>query len=130
MLKIKVSTSKKEEMIDITDKISELISESKIKEGICYLFCPHTTCALTINENADSSVKRDILAKLKDTISEDFPYQHLEGNSPAHIKTVLTGSSLIVFVEDSTLMLGRWQGIFLCEFDGPRTREVWVKIKN
>lgn len=128
MTKIKISTKNKEEMQDITDKISEIISQSKVKEGICHIFCPHTTCAVTINENADPSVKRDILSKLKDVISEDFPYQHLEGNSPAHIKSVLTGNSLAIFIENSKLQLGTWQGIFLCEFDGPRTREVWIKI--
>ncbi|PIU20173.1 MAG: hypothetical protein COT18_03625 [Elusimicrobia bacterium CG08_land_8_20_14_0_20_59_10] len=94
----------------------------------CHVFVPHTTCGLAINENADPDVKRDIIVKLDDSISEDFPYRHGEGNSPAHIKSVLVGPSLSVFVEDKALQLGTWQGLYLCEYDGPRTREVWVKL--
>jgi len=129
MIKISIKTSKKEEMIDITQKIAKEISENNIKDGICYIFCPHTTCAITINENADPSVKKDIILKISQTISEDFPYTHIEGNSPAHIKTTLIGNSLNIFIENSNLCLGTWQGIFLCEFDGPRNREIWLKFK-
>ena len=126
--KFKVKTSVKSEMADITREVEEVVRESGLKSGICHIFVPHTTCGLAINENADPDVKRDIIAKLNESVSEDFPYRHSEGNSPAHIKSVLVGPSLTVFVEDGALQLGTWQGIYLCEYDGPRTREVWVKL--
>jgi len=123
-----IKTGGKEELKDITGGVAEIVRASAVKSGVCHVFVPHTTCALAINENADPDVKTDILAKLCETISEDFPYRHSEGNSPAHIKTVLTGTSLTIIVENRELQLGTWQGIYLCEFDGPRTRQVWVKI--
>jgi secondary thiamine-phosphate synthase enzyme len=129
MQKISISTKRKTEVIDITPKVNKLISSARVKEGICILFVPHTTCALTINENADPSVKEDILAHLSQLVPQHKDYQHLEGNSPAHIKNTLLGSSLVLMIEEGELVLGRWQGIFLAEFDGPRNREVWVKIK-
>ncbi len=110
--------------MDITSLVEGQI---KIKEGLCFLYCPHTTCALTINENADPSVRKDIVSTLKKIVPDNLNYSHLEGNSPAHIKSSLLGNSLIIPVEEGGLRLGRWQGIFLCEFDGPRTREVWIK---
>lgn len=128
MHKFKVRTSAGSEMADITREAGGIVRESGVKSGVCHLFVPHTTCGLTINENADPDVKRDIMAKLNETVSEDFPYRHAEGNSPAHIKSVLVGPSLTVFVEDGALQLGTWQGIYLCEYDGPRNREVWVKL--
>ena len=126
--KFKVKTSAKSEMADITREVTSVVRENGVESGICYIFAPHTTCGLAINENADPDVKRDIIAKLNDSVSADFPYRHAEGNSPAHIKSVLVGPSLTVFVEDGGLQLGTWQGIFLCEYDGPRTREVWLKM--
>ncbi|MCX5784953.1 MAG: secondary thiamine-phosphate synthase enzyme YjbQ [Elusimicrobia bacterium] len=126
--KFKVKTSAKSEMADITGEIEGIVRESGLKSGICHIFVPHTTCGLAINENADPDVKRDIIAKLNESVSEDFPYRHSEGNSPAHIKSVLVGPSLTVFIEDGDLQLGTWQGIYLCEYDGPRTREVWAKL--
>jgi secondary thiamine-phosphate synthase enzyme len=125
--KFKVGTSAKSEMADITRRVQEVVRKSDLAEGICHIFVPHTTCALAINENADPDVKRDIIAKLDDTVSGDFGYRHSEGNSPAHIKSVLVGPVLTVFVEDGALQLGTWQGIYLCEYDGPREREIWVK---
>ncbi|OGR41215.1 MAG: hypothetical protein A2X35_07410 [Elusimicrobia bacterium GWA2_61_42] len=125
--KFKVSTSAKSEMADITRQVGALVRESGVESGVCHIFVPHTTCGLAINENADPDVKRDIIAKLDESVSEDFPYRHAEGNSPAHIKSILVGPSLTVFVEDETLQLGTWQGVYLCEYDGPRDREVWVK---
>jgi len=99
-----------------------------VGEGICHLFIPHTTAAVTINENADPSVTRDILMMLNKLIPSEDDYRHLEGNSPAHIKSSLLGCSETVFVESGKLVLGTWQGIFFCEFDGPRSRKVYVKV--
>ncbi|MBI4657193.1 MAG: YjbQ family protein [Elusimicrobia bacterium] len=128
MEKLTVKTSKKEEFIDITSLLQTLIKKSGIKNGICHVYIPHTTCGLTINEHADPSVKADIISKLGEMAPESGNYRHMEGNSPAHIKASITGSNTSIFVENGVLCLGTWQGIFLCEFDGPRTREVWVKI--
>ncbi|MDD2805743.1 MAG: secondary thiamine-phosphate synthase enzyme YjbQ [Elusimicrobiales bacterium] len=126
--KFKVRTSGKAEMADITREVHEVVRENGLESGVCHVFVPHTTCGLAINENADPDVKRDIIANLDKTISADFPYRHAEGNSPAHIKAVLVGPSLTVFVEEGALQLGTWQGLYLCEYDGPRVREVWVKL--
>ena len=128
MHKFRVRTSAKSEMADIGREVAGIVRENGLNSGVCHIFVPHTTCGLAINENADPDVKRDIIAKLNESVSDDFPYRHSEGNSPAHIKSVLVGPSLTVFVEDGTLQLGTWQGIYLCEYDGPRTREIWVKI--
>lgn len=128
--KFKVKTLAGSEMVDITGEVQAVVAESGAACGVCHVFVPHTTCGVAINENADPDVKRDITAKLGETISDDFDYRHAEGNSPAHIKSVLTGPSQAVFVEDGRLQLGTWQGIFLCEYDGPRHREVWVKISK
>lgn len=126
--KFKVGTLARSEMADITREVQGVVRENGLEGGVCHIFVPHTTCGLAINENADPDVKRDIIAKLDDAVSTDFDYRHEEGNSPAHIKSVLVGPSLTVFVEDGGLQLGTWQGIYLCEYDGPRSREVWVKL--
>ncbi|HOC02066.1 MAG: hypothetical protein BWX89_01613 [candidate division TA06 bacterium ADurb.Bin131] len=126
MKKIIVRTTKRKEMVDITDDVQQIISNLSIKNGICVLFIPHTTCGITINENADISVRRDILSHFSRMVPEDGLYQHLEGNSDAHIQSTMSGHSLILIVENQRIQLGTWQGIFLCEFDGPRTREVWI----
>jgi secondary thiamine-phosphate synthase enzyme len=126
--KFKVKTAGKSEMADITAEVHGIVREAGVVDGVCHVFVPHTTCGLAINENADPDVKRDIIAKLEDTISEEFDYLHSEGNSTAHIKSVLVGPSLSVFIEEGALLLGTWQGLYLCEYDGPRTREVWVKV--
>lgn len=115
-------------MADITREIQGLVRENGLDSGVCHVFVPHTTCGLAINENADPDVKLDIIAKLEESVSENFPYRHSEGNSPAHIKSVLVGHSLTVFIEEGGLQLGTWQGMYLCEYDGPRTREIWVKL--
>ena len=128
MHKFKVTTTGKAEMADITRQVQGIVMEYGVESGVCHIFVPHTTCGLAINENADPDVQRDIIAKLDETISEKFPYRHSEGNSTAHIKSVLVGPSLTVFVEEGALMLGTWQGIYLCEYDGPRTRDLWVKL--
>ncbi len=128
MEKINVKTNSRIELVDITDKIQAIVSKSKVKEGVCLIFCPHTTAGLTINENADPSVRQDIIHALNKLIPENAGYAHSEGNADSHIKSSLFGSSLTIFVENGQLALGTWQGIYFCEGDGPRSREVWVKI--
>ena len=125
---LSVPTSRRIEMVDITGQIQELVRQSGVTEGVCHIFSAHTTAGLTINENADPSVAADILMVLNRIISEKEAYRHLEGNSPAHIKASLMGPQLTVLVSHGSLLLGTWQGVFLCEFDGPRTRKVHIKI--
>ena len=127
MQTIKVKSNKREELVEITDKVKQYIPESG--EGICVLFTQHTTCGLTINENADPDVKRDMLLFLKNTIPQYYEgFRHFEHNSDAHIKSSLVGSSVTIPFENGKLLLGRWQGIYLCEFDGARERRVLVTI--
>ncbi|MBW1694883.1 MAG: YjbQ family protein [Deltaproteobacteria bacterium] len=116
------------ELIDITPQIQDIIVSAGIGEGICMLYVPHTTAAITINESADPSVKNDILMILNEVIPWKAAYRHLEGNSPAHIKSTLVGPSELIAIENGRLVLGTWQGIFFCEFDGPRTRKVHVRL--
>ena len=125
---LSVKTSSRTELIDITSKIAKLVKESAVAEGLCMLYVPHTTGAVTINESADPSVRGDILMVLNQIIPWDADYKHMEGNSPAHVKSTLVGASELVAIENGALMLGTWQGIFFCEFDGPRTRKVQVRI--
>ncbi len=125
---LSVRTTSRVEMVDITSQVQELVQHSGVEEGVCHLFEAHTTAGLTINENADPSVQADILMVLNRIISDQEAYRHLEGNSPAHIKASLMGAQLTVLVSKSRLLLGTWQGIYLCEFDGPRTRKVHLKI--
>jgi secondary thiamine-phosphate synthase enzyme len=122
-----IKTSKRTELIDITSSVQEVVRETGINEGTCIIFIPHTTAGVTINENADPSVAQDILMELNKIIPLENQFRHMEGNSPAHIKASLLGCSQIVFVESGKLVLGTWQGIFFCEFDGPRNRKVYVK---
>lgn len=128
MEKIYVQTGKRVDFVDITYQIEEIVKNKKVNNGVCFLFVPHTTCGLTINENADPSVRKDIIRKLNELVPEDDNYSHLEGNADSHIKSTITGHSLILFIENNSLKLGTWQGVYLCEFDGPRKREVWLKI--
>jgi len=116
-------------MVDITDKVRTLLRESKIKSGICYVFVPHTTAAVTINENADPDVIKDIIRTLDKLIPLNDHYRHIEGNAAAHVKSSLLGASQTVFIENGDLVLGTWQSIFFCEFDGPRTRKVFIKLE-
>jgi len=125
---LSVRTSSQVELIDITHLIQKTVSESKIKSGLCIVYVPHTTAAVTINENADPSVRHDIVSELNKVIPLDDNYSHLEGNSAAHIKASLIGSSETLLVEAGSLVLGTWQGIYFCEFDGPRNRKVIVKL--
>ena len=130
MTKFTVRTNARCEMIDITDKIATLVRESGLRDGICHVFVPHTTAAVTINENADPDVPRDILDSLDRVVPLSNRYRHAEGNAAAHVKASLLGASQTVFVENGRLVLGTWQSLFFCEFDGPRTREVWVGLSN
>lgn len=125
---IKVKTEAKTELIDITSEIEGLVRSSGIDEGLCMLYVPHTTAAVTINESADPSVKADILMVLNKIVPWEAGYRHLEGNSPAHIKATIVGASELISIEKGNLVLGTWQGIFFCEFDGPRTRKLHVKF--
>ncbi len=127
-LEISVRTDSRNQLIDITRKIQKLIDDSDVKDGMAIIFVPHTTAAVTINENADPSVKDDILSYLERLIPKESGFRHTEGNSDAHIKAILVGSEIIVFFSDGRLELGTWQGIYFCEFDGPRSRKIMVKI--
>lgn len=128
MERISLKTNSRVDLIDITDKVQSAVAKSKTKEGVCFIFCPHTTAGLTINENADPSVRRDIINMLNKVVPEGAAYTHSEGNADSHIKSSLFGSSLTIFVEGGRLALGTWQGIYFCEGDGPRSREVWIKM--
>ncbi len=127
MKEISVKTSGRSELIDITAQVSAFVKESNLRDGFVVIFVPHTTAGVTINENADPSVKSDILMELDKVIPQNDNYAHLEGNSAAHIKSSLMGPSLTVIVENGDLVLGTWQGIFFCEFDGPRRRKCLMK---
>jgi len=120
-----ITTNKKMEMIDLTDRLQQTVSG--INDGILHVYNPHTTAGLIINEGADPDVQHDILGALGRIVPADYPYRHREGNSPAHLMTAMTGSSVAVFIFRGRLRLGTWQRIFFCEFDGPRDRRVWWK---
>jgi len=129
IIKLKVSSAAREEMVEITQVVSEKLDGIDQRDGTCFLFSQHTTCGLTINENADPDVKSDMLGFLKRLIPQYEPnFKHFEHNSDAHIKSSLVGSSVAVPFADGELLLGRWQGIYLCEFDGPRERAVLMKV--
>lgn len=124
---LKINTHSREVMIDITEEVKSAIKSSGIKDGICTVYVPHTTAGVTINENADPDVKDDIIKGL-DEIIPNIRFKHMEGNSDAHIKSVLVGNSVNLIVENGEIQLGTWQGIYFCEFDGPRNRKVYVKV--
>ncbi|HOG22873.1 MAG TPA: secondary thiamine-phosphate synthase enzyme YjbQ [Flexilinea sp.] len=125
-----LQTSGRSQLIDITSRVREAVTASGIREGLCTIFIPHTTAAVTINENADPDVVRDFLYELDKIVPWQDGYRHAEGNSAAHLKSSLIGVSEQVFIENGRLMLGTWQGIYFCEFDGPRTRRVLVRIDS
>lgn len=128
--KIRVKTPEREILVDITSQIQEIIDKTNVVEGVCRIFVPHTTAAITINENADPSVKKDIADHLKELIPQKSSFAHAEGNSDAHIKSTLTGPSLIVLIHEGELVLGTWQGIMFTEYDGPRSRNVYIQIQG
>ena len=125
---LSVKTRSITEFIDITSDIKSVVKQAGIDQGICMLYVPHTTAGITINESADPSVQSDVLMVLNQMVPWDADYRHLEGNSPAHVKSSLVGPSELIAVEDGALVFGTWQGIFFCEFDGPRNRKVHVRI--
>ena len=125
----RIKTRQRSEIVDVTDAIRRLVRQNNIRDGMAICYVPHTTAAVTINENYDPDVKHDMLRKLDELIPKtETYYQHDEGNSDSHVKTSLVGNSTIVLIENGDLVLGRWQGIYFCEFDGPRDREMFVKL--
>ena len=128
MITVSVKSSARTEMIDITGNVQNEIERAAFEDGLCVLYVPHTTAAVTINEGADPAVKSDILMELDRTIPMQDGYRHMEGNSAAHIKASLVGPEQLVLVENGKLVLGTWQRLFFCEFDGPRTRKLHIKL--
>ena len=127
-LGMRIETSKKTETIDVTERVAEKVEESKIRDGICVVTVAHTTAAIFVNENADPDVQRDLLATLARIVPDSGDYRHAEGNAPAHIRSVLVGGAVTLAVRDGELDLGRWQGIYFAEFDGPRMRNATVTV--
>ena len=125
---ISVSTRSRTELVDITSQVQRVVAESGVQDGVCHVYVPHTTAGITINENADPSVREDILMELDKTIPFEDNYKHREGNAAAHIKATIVGSSETMLVERGRLRLGTWQGLFFCEFDGPRSRRALIHI--
>jgi secondary thiamine-phosphate synthase enzyme len=125
---IEIRTRTKEEFVDLTAEVGRVVAASGVASGVCVVAVPHTTAGITVNENADPDVRADLLTTLRRIVPDTLPYAHAEGNSPAHVKATLVGSSVSLIVEGGRLQLGTWQGVFFCEFDGPRVRKVWVKV--
>lgn len=125
---IEIRTRAKEEFVDLTAEVGRVVAASGVANGVCVVAAPHTTAGITVNENADPDVGADLLMTLRRIVPDTLPYAHAEGNSPAHVKAALVGSSVSLIVEGGRLRLGTWQGVFFCEFDGPRPRKVWVKV--
>jgi len=128
MEEIKIDTSSREELKDITARVEDLVREAEIREGVCRVYVPHTTAAVTVNESADPDVRKDILDRLSQLAPKGDGYRHREGNSDAHIKSSLIGNTAQLLIEEGKLATGTWQGVFFCEFDGPRTRRIWVQL--
>lgn len=126
--RLDIKTSSRVEFQDITHRVRDVVVASGVNSGICYLFSPHTTAGVTVNEHADHSVVEDIIKQLDTMVPQHSGYRHAEGNSPAHIKASLMGDSEALCIEDGRIVLGTWQGIFFCEFDGPRNRNVFVRV--
>lgn len=128
MVELRIRTSGKQSFEDITSQVGQVVGESEVQEGLCHLFCPHTTAGLTLNENWDPSVQHDMGLVLDELVPQRRDFRHSEGNSPAHVKSSLMGASQTLFVSGGRLVIGSWQGIYLVEFDGPRTRKVLIKV--
>jgi secondary thiamine-phosphate synthase enzyme len=124
----KIKTARRTQLLDVTAQVQQAVEKSKVSAGICYVYVPHTTAAIMINECADPDVATDLEGAFDRLIPFEGPYRHAEGNSDSHMKSVLVGASQTIFVEGGQLQLGRWQGVFFCEFDGPRDRRLHVKI--
>ncbi|WP_028950626.1 secondary thiamine-phosphate synthase enzyme YjbQ [Sulfurihydrogenibium subterraneum] len=128
LYRISIKTSSHTDFIDITSKVREIVRQSKVEEGLCVIYVPHTTAGVFINENADPDVVYDVKNHLEKLVPWINNYKHLEGNAAAHIKSILTGNSISIIIDKGDLLLGTWQGIFFAEFDGPRSRNVFIKI--
>lgn len=126
--KFAVNTSQHMHLVDITGQVQDLVAQSGVQEGVCILFNPHTTAGLTINEGADPDVRTDIIKGLREFVPIEYPFQHMEGNSPSHIMASLMGATLTILISDGKLQLGTWQALYFCEFDGPRSRKVHYRI--
>jgi secondary thiamine-phosphate synthase enzyme len=125
---LRVKTKRKTQLVDVTAEVQRVVAESGVDSGVCYVFVPHTTAGVTINEHADPDVAADLEGVFDRMVPHAGPYRHAEGNTDSHAKAVMVGASQIIFVERGKLALGTWQGVFLCEFDGPRERKVWLKV--
>lgn len=125
---LNVRTRGRDEMVDITRQVADIVRSSGVRGGLCVVFVPHTTAGVTINEHADPDVADDIITVLDRVVPWSGPYEHGEGNTAAHVKASMVGSSATILVEDGAMQLGTWQGIFFCEYDGPRSRKVWVSV--
>jgi secondary thiamine-phosphate synthase enzyme len=128
MKTLRIQTSKRTQFVDITREIEHAVRDSGVGNGLCYVYVPHTTAGVVINEHADPDVARDVEGIFDRLVSHQGPYRHAEGNTDSHMKAIITGTGQTIFVENGKLALGTWQGVFLCEFDGPRQRSVYVKI--
>jgi len=128
MQEVRITTHATTELIDVTGLVQREVAASGVETGLCTVFCPHTTAGLTLNEAADPDVAKDLRDALDRVLPEDVPWRHAEGNSPAHVKASLIGASAHVLIRGGRMALGRWQGIFFCEFDGPRERTMWVQV--
>jgi secondary thiamine-phosphate synthase enzyme len=126
--KLTISTTQQMHLVDITNEVQNLVAESGVRDGTCFLFNPHTTAGLTINEGADPDVRADIIKGLREFVPIDYPFKHAEGNSPSHIMASLMGATLTILISDGRLQLGTWQALYFCEFDGPRSRKVNYRI--
>ena len=129
MKTLRVATKQREQMIDVTDAVREAVAEAGAAEAICLVYSPHTTCGVTVNEGWDPAVQADALQMVRELVPRDRPFTHSEGNSDAHVKAMLVGAGAALPVAGGQLLLGRWQAIFLCEFDGPRQRELWITVR-
>lgn len=123
-----VKTQRRTQLVDVTDQVRRAVESSGVQDGICYVYVPHTTAGVMINEHYDPDVATDLEGVFDRLVPRSGPYRHSEGNSDSHAKAALVGASQMIFVEQGKLALGRWQGIFFCEFDGPRDRKIWVKV--
>ena len=128
MTALDVVTRRREELVDVTARVQQAVREAGVREGICLVASPHTTCGVTVNEGFDPAVASDAVGHLRAVVPQDGGFAHAEGNSDSHIKTMLVGTSAALPVAGGQLVLGRWQAVFLCEFDGPRDRELWVTV--
>ena len=125
---LRVHTDRRTQLLDVTKEVQSIVAKSGVQQGICYVYVPHTTAGVTVNEHADPDVASDVEGIIDRLVPHSGPYRHAEGNSDSHAKTILTGPSQVIFVESGRLVLGRWQGIFFCEYDGPRERTMQVKV--